>query len=159
MREIKYKALVVKTQLDNLGSNMHLAGVSEYEEMINVQTISFDNGKVDYVTDEDMEEYSFADNSLKAVVQYTGLKDKNGKEIYEGDIIVYEINNGVGIESYCAQVFWSENKDKHKNSFEWLIEYIDDNAFDSLSRPAAYNGRLEVIGNIHENPELVGEAI
>ncbi|AJI25392.1 hypothetical protein H8R29_23660 [Priestia megaterium] len=145
MREIKYKALVVKTQLDNLGSNMHLAGVSEYEEMINVQTISFDNGKVDYVTDEDMEEYSFADNSLKAVVQYTGLKDKNGKEIYEGDIVKisdhpfegsmkingnYEVGYNKYMELCCGSLLLFRNK-----------HYA------------------EVIGNIHESPQLVGESI
>jgi uncharacterized phage protein (TIGR01671 family) len=89
------------------------------------------------------------------LMQYTGLKDNNGKGIYEGDIIVYEIYNGVGIESYYARVFWSENEEKYKNRFEWLIAYLETDGFDALSRPAAYNEELEVIGNIYENPELL----
>ncbi|MGE6379963.1 YopX family protein [Peribacillus muralis] len=93
--------------------------------------------------------------AVYTLMQYTGLKDKNGVEIYEGDIIVYEIDNGVGIESYCARVFWSENEDEYKNRLEWLIDYIDINGFDALSRPAVYNEGLQVIGNIHENPELL----
>jgi len=155
MREIKYKALVVKTQLDNLGSNMHLAGVSEYEEMIKVQTISFDNGKVDYVTDEDMEEYSFADNSLKAVVQYTGLKDKNGKEIYEGDIDSDDHNNLFVIcyiekyGAYCAvplPLYLHENYED-----EVVYQYGYDCYFHNCT-PERY---INIIGNIYQNPELL----
>ena len=144
MREIKYKALVVKTQLDNLGSNMQLAGVSEYEEMIKVQTISFDNGKVDYVTDEDMEEYSFADNSLKAVVEYTGLNDIKGKEIYEGDIVH---TTGVTIDNRGVVKLIDG---------AWVVEAFDQKDGWFLFQEIEEN---EVIGNIYSNPGLLGEAI
>ncbi|GIN60506.1 hypothetical protein J27TS8_04990 [Robertmurraya siralis] len=89
------------------------------------------------------------------LMQYTGLKDNNGKEIYEGDIIYYNIDNGVGIEHYQARVVWSENTAEYKNRFEWLIIYSDCDGFDDLTRPAAYNSELQVVGNIYENPELV----
>lgn len=92
------------------------------------------------------------------LMQYTGLKDKNGKEIYEGDIIYWEIDNGIGIESYTAAVQWSENNDDYKGIYKWIVLYLADylrGSFDELTTPAAYNYELQVIGNIYENPELL----
>jgi len=95
-------------------------------------------------------------------MQYTGLKDKNGKEIYEGDIIYWEIDNGVGIESYTAIVKWSENlvEEGWNQTYKWLVGYTGNyyrGSYDELSTPAAYNDALQIIGNIYENPELLGE--
>lgn len=95
---------------------------------------------------------------LSSMGEYTGLKDKNGKEIYEGDIIYWEIDNGVGIESYTATVQWSENNSNYKGMYKWIVLYLVDylrGSFDKLSTPAVYNDGLQVIGNIYENPELI----
>lgn len=102
-----------------------------------------------------MEHESLFPNRFEKV-WYTGLKDRNGKEIYEGDVIYYNIDNGVGIEHYQARVVWSENTTEYKNRFEWLIIYSEGDGFDGLSRPAAYNSELLVIGNIYEHPHLLG---
>jgi len=78
------------------------------------------------------------------LMQYTGLKDKNGKEIYEGDILI------------CSNI--PESQDI---SFE--VYYSNEKACFDLKRGAntttsfllSCNTLYEIIGNIHENPELL----
>lgn len=75
------------------------------------------------------------------VEQYTGLKDKNGKEIYENDIV------DDGFSRIC-EIRWSE----HSTEFEAINE--NDGYVTSIWFVAQYG---EVIGNIHENADLLGE--
>lgn len=97
-------------------------------------------------------EMPFGDYHITELMQYTGLKDKNGTEIYEGDVIYYNIDNGVGIEHYQGVVKWAEKNPF--SFFKYIIEYAD-GEFDQLSRAGTYNDCLEIIGNIYENPELL----
>ena len=85
------------------------------------------------------------------VGQFTGMTDKNGVKIFEGDIVeVYD--------------FTSAYASKHRGVVKiyrgsWCVEY-DSSIFDTVFRPMLFfddfaDRKTEVIGNIHDNPELL----
>ena len=79
------------------------------------------------------------------VMQYTGLKDKNLKEIYEGDIIKYDFNSlNYRIEfinaKFIARRFYENIEDLYPTEFDFGKE-------------------CEVLGNIYENPELLNDEL
>jgi uncharacterized phage protein (TIGR01671 family) len=83
-------------------------------------------------------------------MQYTGLKDKNGKEIYEGDIC-----KGIMPDSEKDEEFSNSIVMFNEDSFSLFNKTKDgDLYFGSLISPVI-NKCIEVIGNIFENPELI----
>ena len=97
----------------------------------------------------------------ETIGQYTGLTDKNGKKIFEGDILkgyVYPFFNEEKDEfNYFAEVVWFENSPAfgcvtHKNPLS-KVNGISSGNTDYLED--FYSNCWEIIGNIHDNPELL----
>ena len=108
--------------------------------MAEVRTLRF--------TDELVETDKFVERSIEGVklMQSTGLLDKNGKEIFEGDILVAETDD----EAVNVRIFWDEKhalfmfESKKYNEIEPLAELVEATAYP-----------FEIIGNVYENPELL----
>ncbi len=96
-----------------------------------------------------------------ALMQYTGLHDKNGKEIYEGDIVMvcWHISGHNELNGRMAKVQWAraENGDcEVREMFQYFV-------FDMVEPSRGYYGEyinpfyytVEVVGNIYENKELL----
>ena len=77
------------------------------------------------------------------LMQYTGLKDKNGKEIYEGDIVKAETLGAKENRSYIGEIVYTA----HETQFRAKEPHWSSHIF--------YPNHTEIIGNIHEHPELL----
>lgn len=80
----------------------------------------------------------------ETVGQFTGLVDKNGKEIYEGDIVLSKLKRARKYDERLVICF---------DDFEWQGKNANGSTT-SLSLLVEYH-TIEVIGNIHDNPELL----
>lgn len=81
-------------------------------------------------------------------MQYTGLKDENGKEVYEGDIVE---------ATYCVDGCYYDTEDEY-SVIQWDDKQCGFNIMfkdELLSSPISYYVSFEVVGNIYENPELL----
>ena len=98
----------------------------------------FDDGSSFYV--------DYSDKNNWEVMQYTGLQDKNGKEIYEGDIVAVKKFKWI-IAMGCST----------DGEYGWLQKRIGDDVGKSyiITENDGIDERYEVIGNIYENPELL----
>lgn len=91
-------------------------------------------------------EHYFALTDDFKMMQFTGLKDKNGKEIYEGDIV----DGGNGIVEFRNGAFGITFENKFF-TFDTVIE--------GNKKIGVYSFPFGVIGNIYENPELIKSKI
>jgi uncharacterized phage protein (TIGR01671 family) len=131
MREIKFRAWDIKKE------KMHY----------NIQQLDFRNLEVHYTDRYQVgEKGKDWNNTLEVeIMQYTGLKGKNGKDIYEGDC--FSINRkDTGTRIGVAWVEWDNFYSRYalkdtRGEGEYNLHYFIENQ--------------EVIGNIYEHPELI----
>ena len=115
MREIKFRAWDVKYKRMSLVSSIDFKKNLIYTTWWEENKKRLKKDKTNEISD-------------LVLMQFTGLKDKNGKEIYEGDIVKGEVEN---------------------NKFISVVEFQNGGfSINTLWEP-------EVIGNIFENPELI----
>ncbi|MDJ8840398.1 YopX family protein [Salmonella enterica] len=113
------------------------------KKMFEVSYIDFDTKLIGLNIDLEIIIFDFEDIIL---MQSTGLKDKNGKEIFEGDILGFETDEGI----LNVNVFWDSKhalfmfESKIHNEEELLAELVENNTYP-----------FEIVGNIYENPELL----
>ena len=124
MREIKFRAWL-----------------KEHKTMVNVAEIDIDHQLIYHYGFDDFEGNFENFNSIE-LLQYTGLKDMRGKEIYEGDIVT--LHNGKYKVIFNTEEARFVLRD---DEFELEIPFTNNNN----------NKRMEVVGNIYENSELIKE--
>ena len=119
------------------------AWLKEEKKMVNVETIDFTDKSMQHLEkNEIIDAYLLRTTFLEDIelMENTGVKDKNGKEIYEGDIIICKYGPEITME-----VKWVDE------GFRTLGKYNGENYVGYVKNSA------EVIGNIYENPELLEE--
>ena len=128
MREIKFRAW---SKIAQKMANVSMMGLGMY-------LLETEDG---YSGSNDMEDIK--------LMQYTGLKDKNGKEIYEGDIVRVDVEI---IEVRQPELFECDAFVVY--GYEFCSGYFIDN-YNKVGLDRFYSHQPEVIGNIYENKELL----
>ena len=110
------------------------AWIKDYALMADVNFMNIDYKEIVVMIDENDYEFNCGEYEL---MQYTGLKDKNGTEIYEGDIVECFVNGN-----------------SHVSFKGGAYGLIFDYSFIPFSD---VHGEMKVIGNIYEHPHLLGD--
>ena len=92
------------------------------------------------------------------LMQFTGLHDKNGKEIYEGDLLQWSDEKGLASTVYF-EVFYDDGNAVNSNGFKCYRTHYKGNRCGGYVPPFHHDSisKMIVIGNLYENPELLNQ--
>ncbi|MEA0564072.1 YopX family protein [Lysinibacillus irui] len=129
------------------------------ETIQTVSKIGFMEDKLWYVEDEDHETQPpyFEDDDDWVLMQFTGLKDKDDNEIYEGDIVLLKNE----FTTWKGTVVFDEGAFKLSIKHSWgtSVEHFNKtNVFNDMGARIQLNNIYLVVGNIYENPELLEDS-
>lgn len=111
-----------------------------YRVMVGNCDTDDENWTCPIIWDEEREKWVHFDD-YECIMQSTGFKDKNGKEIFEGDIVL--------VLDSPYTVFYDNEKGSYRlkpHDDRWNVDYMSN---------FSHGGNFEVVGNIYENPELL----
>lgn len=140
MRDIKFRAW------DKVSKKMLMIGLVDLDDMTVYSAKSGDFRCSYQKKTKCSKNENFEDVKRLVFMQYTGIKDKNGKEIYEGDIFATDNNHNFTV-IYEDTRFIGVDGDRSGNGYVCCVDSCYKNGSSSI----------EVIGNIYENPELLKE--
>lgn len=119
----------------------------DFDQMLRVKALVFEKDKTRCVCGYSFDFYLEDENAT--IMQSTGLKDKNGKEVFEGDIITDGYTLGVFRNHQTLGFYMVDEKGKEN----FLSDTVDTEGFEEAKE--FMKNSIEIIGNIYENPELL----
>jgi len=117
------------------------AWLKKEKKMVAIIGIDFNYEYIRYTEDDNLfnENYKTAEFKNIELLQFTGLKDNGGQELYEADVIKFND----GIDDIYGLISYDDEDGAYRVSYENITEHL-------LER----EGDFEIVGNIFENPDL-----
>lgn len=117
------------------------AWLKKENKMVSIIGIDFNYEYIRYTEDDNLfnENYKTAEFKNIELLQFTGLKDNGGQELYEADVIKFND----GIDDIYGLISYDDEDGSYRVSYENITEHLSER-----------EGDFEIVGNIFENPDL-----
>lgn len=117
------------------------AWLKKEKKMVAIIGIDFNYEYIRYTEDDNLfnENYKTAEFKNIELLQFTGLKDNGGQELYEADVIKFND----GIDDIYGLISYDDEDGTYRVSYENITEHLSER-----------EGDFEIVGNIFENPQL-----